>query len=293
VKKKTSEKGLFEEPASEPAETVNHKGYVFSDEPGKFQMISKSVLRVDHDYQRDDLRRKRIDRIIREWSWVKFGVLLVALRKDGTRWVFDGQHRKLAADRRDDVDLLPCMVYQSEGKLEEAKYFLECQSDRSNVTALDTFKARLAQNDPVATAVDEMIRSSGYTISKSSGSKTVECVQALMDAVKQDADAAAFAWRLCVAIGENKSIHRDLFVGVFVVECHLKRRGLSLLGKPYGEKARSISPKSYLESIKASAGYHGAKNKKTIGEGIIKAINNRLRGVNKIPSIVEAANEDS
>ena len=68
------------------------------DQPGELRMLNKKVLRVDEQYQREATEPK-VKEIARAWSWLACGALLVAER-DGVYFVFDGQHRALAALRR-------------------------------------------------------------------------------------------------------------------------------------------------------------------------------------------------
>lgn len=143
-------------------------GWEIVDSPGKFKWIEKGFLNVDDDYQRDNLNLARVVRIASAWSWVRLGTLLVAERPDTSLWVFDGQHRKLGADRRSDITKLPCMVFASTGMRQEAGNFLNVNSDRGPVKSVDTFKAKLVAGDPVATSVKKLIGASKYEVRWSS-----------------------------------------------------------------------------------------------------------------------------
>lgn len=57
-------------------------GWKMIDAPGRFEMIDKVLLRVDHSYQRDTINNKRVNEIASEWSWVSCGTLTVACRPD-------------------------------------------------------------------------------------------------------------------------------------------------------------------------------------------------------------------
>ena len=102
------------------ADKVARYNWIIRNAPGEFLMIPKQELEVDHGYQRNAVNQRRIDALCRTWDWIACGCLVVALRDDNRWFVMDGQHRKLAADMRSDIKELPCLVFETAGRREEA-----------------------------------------------------------------------------------------------------------------------------------------------------------------------------
>lgn len=267
-----------------PMDKVEMYGWETVDRPGKYQKIHKSQLNVDHDYQRDNVRHARVNRIAHRWSWVKFGAISVARRPDGTFWVCDGQHRKLAADKRSDVGELPCMVFDSTGQVDEANYFLAINGDRGPVAKIDAYKALLAQHDTNAMAVDEMVRASGYTVAKGGSDRTVQCVTALLKAINSDLRAARVAWRTAVSVAGGKTVVDRVFVSLFVVERHLAKIGAgSLTDDRFAAAIDKLNTKLITRSIAQTVEYHGKGGEKIFGEALLRLLNKGRR--NPIPTL--------
>jgi hypothetical protein len=101
----------------------------------EFAMIPKGQLAVDHAYQRN-LSESRIKKMAATWSWAACGALKVALRPNGEWYVFDGQHRLVAAQLVKDILALPCLVYEMDTVTDEAKGFLS-QTVSKQMTTVD------------------------------------------------------------------------------------------------------------------------------------------------------------
>jgi hypothetical protein len=278
-------------PHGQVMDKIDVYGWEILDKSGRYQKISKTQLNVDHDYQRDNVKNARVIRIASKWQWSRFGTISVALRPDGTFWVFDGQHRKLAADKRSDIDLLPCMVFTSTGPVAEAGWFL-AQTDRGNLTMLDRFKALVTQNDPTAIAARDMIAASGYKIAYSSGTKTVRCISAIMQCVRTDPDAAQVAWDMAVAISDGENIADVVFWGLFVVERHLARLSLGSIAdakiRPFVTR---LTTRAILRSVAETAAYFGKGGQKVYGESVLRLMNKGRQ--HKIPSLYAERTEDA
>ena len=139
-------------------------GWTVADKPGEFRYINKLALHIPVEYQRDLVDTKSRE-IASEWSWFGCGVIIVAFR-DGKYWVVDGQHRVGAALRRSEVVDLPCMVFQSDGLVVEAKAFLTVNSGRKPVSAIGKLRALAVAEDADAAYVVEMFTLLGIRIVK-------------------------------------------------------------------------------------------------------------------------------
>src|SRR5438067_11762005 len=96
--------------------------------PGRLIELRKTDIRIPHEYQRD-LLKPRAAKIAREFDWFQFGVLIIAHR-NGEYFVVDGEHRLTAALSLEELDLLPCMLYDFDGPLHEAEIFIKLQVSR-------------------------------------------------------------------------------------------------------------------------------------------------------------------
>jgi hypothetical protein len=262
---------------------VQTHGWVVTDEPGRFELVSKHLLNVDHGYQRDHIREGRVNRICSEWSWVSYGVLTVGRRPDETLWVIDGQHRKLAADKRSDIDLLPCLVFDMAEQSAEAKAFL-AGNDRGSVTVLDSFKALLAQDDATAVTLRAALTHAGYVVSKSQSAGTVTCIGTLYRAFKRNRRAAHVAWDLAVLVADGQFISERVFGGLFSVETTLERTRKGTL-ESHRRRFAASTIRELEEYIARSIAYRRKGGEKVCGEGVINFVNFRRKEANWLPSL--------
>lgn len=264
-------------------------------EPGQFHWIPKQKLNVDHEYQRTKVSAQKVLSIAAEWVWPAVGVLSVARRQDNSLWVFDGQHRKLAADKRIDVQTLPCMVYEITERLNEALAFLKINTFRTAMQSVDRMNAELIAQDPIALAVKAMVEASGYSITASDGSNrgqhwTVKCVSSLKSAIRQNQKAATIAWLLAVELFAGKIVTDDVFGGLFALECHMNRKGAGSLAD---DNNRSALLRHTLKEISASINEAKAfmgGGTKSAGEGIVRLLN-KGRRTRRIPSMYTEQND--
>lgn len=155
--------------------------------PGKFRMVPKADLNIDGRYQRERVSDSKVKQIARKWDWVLLGVILVVERVDGSLWVFDGGHRTRASFYRDDVHLLPCMIYKVADLSDEAKAFLGKNLMTTNVSSVDKFKASVVAEDEVAIATKEILQNCGVEVKNySSGSGQLRCVNTMQKMVGKD-----------------------------------------------------------------------------------------------------------
>lgn len=137
--------------------------------PPRFAWIAKEALVIDERYQRSITRDgwKRIRAMAREFSWQKFGALLVSeADKIGDHAVFDGQHRLAAATMLDDIAEVPCIIVDAPDLASQAKAFKGVNKDRTGVTRVNIFWADVAAGEPRATAIKELCDDCGVTISR-------------------------------------------------------------------------------------------------------------------------------
>ena len=134
--------------------------------------------------------------LTRAWDWIACGCLVVALRDDNKWFVMDGQHRKLAADQRSDIRDLPCLVFETTSRREEAVSFLAINQGRVGVGSLDRYRAQLLSGDKTAFAVESLLKSTGHRAGDKPSARTVSCVQCLYNLAKEDRARFERLWPL-------------------------------------------------------------------------------------------------
>jgi hypothetical protein len=269
-------------PTGKKLSKVDRYKWEVIDEPGGIGWISKTKLNVDKDYQREHVYERRVLEIAAAWSWKMCGVLMVAQRPDGTYWVFDGQHRKLAADRRDDIRELPCIVFKTQTIAEEATAFVDVNSKRTVPSSVDKFRASLVAGNRTASAVREMIEAAGYKASTANCRHTVRCIKQICDAFDSDQEACKFAWDLCVKLHDGEAIYERIFGGIFYLERWLRRRDMTLLAKGYVASLFRAGMSGIRASIAEAASYHSGGGMRIWAIGVARVVN-KNRSSNRIP----------
>ena len=184
--------------------------------------LDKTELQVDHTYQREKVRQRRIVRIADAWNWAAFGALIVSCRKDGTHWIIDGQHRWKSSFLLDHIQKLPCLVFRYEDVREEADAYRKMQTDRGPIHPVDRFKVDLVVEDEVTLAVNEMIHSFNYRVADHSEGPTVRGVTSVIQAYKTDREACRNAFSAVPSIFKNQPLDTRVFTALFHTERYLK-----------------------------------------------------------------------
>jgi hypothetical protein len=187
--------------------------------PGIFLLIPKDQLNIEGEYQREQVSDAKVTDIARNWDWRLFGTISVVVRKDGSFWVFEGGHRTRAAFKRDDVNELPCMVFESESVSDEARAFVGANTMKSAVRAHQKHKAACVAGEPVAVATAKILEKYGYKASSAATSKYIfAAVECLTNAVRENPERAerVFGSLASIAI-DGEPISRDVFQGVYEV----------------------------------------------------------------------------
>lgn len=129
------------------------------------QWIDIGLLAVEPSYQRT-LKPAWVDHIARHFDESLFGKPVVAERADGSFRVIDGQHR-IAALRQlypeKTVQVL-CDVISVSGVEAEAKQFRARNIEIVRPTPGERFKARLAEGDPMAWTIREIVERNGFRL---------------------------------------------------------------------------------------------------------------------------------
>lgn len=210
-----TDKSIAPAPGSHNAPTKREK-YSWAEpcSPGRFKMISKYDLNVDDIYQRDQKAVTKVLSIARKWDWSLFGTILVSQRRDGSYWVYEGGHRTAASFYRDDIDLLPCMVFSDKDISDEARAFVGANTLKSNVSAIIVNRAGVVSKEPHATMCEEIAKAFGYRIVQSSGAGCFSGVVALRKIVEQDPVLASDCFGACARIANGMYFSAMLLSGL-------------------------------------------------------------------------------
>jgi hypothetical protein len=112
---------------------------------------------VDDRYQRrvSQGSMMRIRRILRDFTWARFGAITVARTKDNGYAVIDGQHRVIAARTLGIADV-PAVIVSGD-TADQAADFVGINTTRTSVATIDKFRARVASGDETACEVAELL----------------------------------------------------------------------------------------------------------------------------------------
>lgn len=132
------------------------------------EWVDICLIDVDSNYQRD-VRPALVDKILRKFSWAKFGALVLTRKDDGRYNVVEGQHRWKAAELHPDVEAVPAVIVPHGGTADEAQSFLAINRDRMAVTSVEQYWAGLTAGDPTAAAISAVLKSAGCDVVPAAG----------------------------------------------------------------------------------------------------------------------------
>jgi hypothetical protein len=257
--------------------------------------VHKSLLKVDHSYQRERDRSRAINDMAKEWDDGLVHVLVVARRQNDDLYIVDGQGRWMAGCRLDYVQNFDCKIQDVATVEEEARLYKDFNAKRTGLKAIDIFKAELLSGDPTAVAVKQFVTAAGYEVVKMSSQKpgTIACVKELCDAAGRDVTLAANIFNLCAEITAGGSIDSRVFRGLFTLELcfrilrlndsvFLKRNRQALV------KAGQLEILRNFANVKSSRLLSGTDNGRLCAAAIIATLNPNRRTNRIDPQILDA-----
>lgn len=244
------------------------------DRPGVFRMISKHDLIIPTEHYQRAGGDQKVNKIASRFSWPAFQVISVSDIGGGKYHVIEGGHRTRAALKRNDVDLLPCMVFVMDSVKDEAEAFLEVNVNRAPMTAVARHRAYIVTGDPVAIKVENIVRQSGRRIESSQGPYSVSCINELRVCVQEDEAAFLRVWPVICNLCEGNKLTRDIVLGLFWLE----RRVNSGISNPRrAKRIYDVGFQRILDGSRQGREYHGNPGSKAIADGMLKQINHGLR----------------
>lgn len=132
------------------------------------EWVSVELIYVDSNYQRD-LRPALVAKILRAFSWAKFGAVVLSRQPDGRHTIVEGQHRWEAAKLHPYVTEVPAVIVSHDGTAGEAQSFLAINRDRANVSSVEQYWAGLTAGDEKVAAISRVLLAAGCDVVPSLG----------------------------------------------------------------------------------------------------------------------------
>ena len=179
-------------------------------EKGRILMVNVYALNVDNTYQRPAVMQK-VSKISRDWSWIACGAI-TAVNRDGQMFVIDGQHRVLAA-RKANIGEIPCVLFNSESRKQEAIGFLDVNTFRTPITGEQRFKTQIVTEDETTLFVKSTLERLGVTLEKGKGANSPMSMSGFSWAVR-NAKKDKYAFTIVMEIAAVMGIDTALKVRV-------------------------------------------------------------------------------
>lgn len=237
------------------------------------EWIHIDKLKVDYTYQRNEISIANVNYIAKNWDNGVYTPILVSKRNNGDYVIIDGQHRWLAANKREDMTHLKCEVNTYPSISEEAKAFFNANKMKKTMSAICQYKAILVAGDEIAKKCEEIIDGHGYIVSKRSD-RGFSAVGTLQKIVRQNERAANDAFEICVQIADNEFFPQELLEGVFTLIT-------TLAGDPLFEKSGwrdklvGAGKQQCLKNIKSKVAETGRGGRTMWARGLLLLINKR------------------
>lgn len=253
---------------------VEKFGWSIKDRPGVFMWINKHVLSVDHSYQRDEVIVAKVRQIQSQWTWLGCGAILVVMRPDGTYWVYDGQHRVMAAMNRSDITNLPCLVFECSDVREEAVAFLKVNTERKPATALAKFKARVCSGDDAAGVVNDVFERLGITLTKAATrEREIKCIEVCVRYAAADPERFERVMSAALVLCVDGPVTKDIAQALWWVD---KQHEL-LSDKRFMTRLRDMTASEVTASIAKFALAEEARGERVCGVALLRMANKGLR----------------
>jgi hypothetical protein len=242
--------------------------------PGELAYLDKTVLEVDHRYQRP-AKNNRVLRLANRWNWLACGVLTIA-KRDGRYFVVDGQHRLMAALKRSDITALPCLVFESTEMREEAVAFRDSNKERRPITSFEQWNANLVAGDEATHFANTLINKAGRTAASVASPGTVRCLTLLVNAARNTRDELSRVWPLVSEVCEGAVLHEHVLSSMLYLECYLDN-GESLTNKRWRDKVLRLGYKGILDATQRAATFYVKGGPKVWALGLMQQLNKTCR----------------
>jgi hypothetical protein len=205
---------------------VNTAHVVTLEKPSKLVELHAKEFSVDLKVQRI-LNEARAEKMADNFQPHALGMVTASKREDGHTYLLDGAHRISAARRASYDGLIATRLFENLTVEEEAELFLSLNSSRA-VQAIDRFKVRITQGEPVAVGINNVLKNYGLHV-EWANNESLGVISAIV--ALENLYAGAGVWK--------KGTYPDLVDKV-----------IRTLYRAYGEKAdRATYSKVMLEGL--------------------------------------------
>jgi hypothetical protein len=257
-----------------PNSKIEHYGWTIVDKPGVAMDVDKHDLIIDHSYQRQPNTHK-CQSYAAAWSWVACGSIIVA-KRSRQLFVIDGQHRVLAARRRTDIILLPCLVFETVSPIEEASNFLTANTNRRPIPTFDRYRALIVTGDPAALLVQDLCESVGRDVSASDSPRAIRCVGRMLMLARTDTGPLVKIWPLANELMDDQVISERLLVSLVLIERQMPE-GQSLTDRRWSDRILSLGAAAFTDGIFKAVAFYGSGGEKIWAKGFLRVLNRGLR----------------
>jgi hypothetical protein len=178
----------------QPASAEDVRGWPF-----RFEIVLPDDLAVDVAYQRPLTSFWKTVRD--EFNPALVGTLVVSERKNGSKWIIDGQTRWEAIKAQewesyvDDLGRVnggvPCLIYEGLTKQQEAELFAALQTQRRGMRTYHRFRAQLVAKQPEAVGIAKLVTAAGFELGVTETPYTLGSIAALERAYRVAPDHLA------------------------------------------------------------------------------------------------------
>ncbi|MGZ4659668.1 MAG: DUF6551 family protein [Arthrobacter sp.] len=141
---------------------INTAKVVTLEKPSRLVELHAKEFSIDLKVQRQ-LNEARADAMSEDFQPHALGLITASKRADGHIYVLDGGHRTSAARKANYEGLIACRLFENLTLQEEAALFLTLNSSRS-VQAIDRFKVRITEGEPVAVGINKVLKAYGLHV---------------------------------------------------------------------------------------------------------------------------------
>lgn len=264
---------------------------------GDNMQLNVNILHVDHSYQRAP-NRIHIKAIAAKFDWSLLHRLTINQRPDGSYYIIDGQQRWSALIKLDGDCNVDCVVHHLETIEEEATLYRHLNFDRKCPTALDHWRAMLAEGTPDVVRIQNELDHADLKLTHGSKApRTINAVGTLIEWIDKDIEALAI---VVMILGKfeyfTDPVGAEVFKGLCATEAHLRKHSNSLT-RVRADKTthyQYLVDKGYRRVKDAAFTYLSGRGgqssiAKKAAEGIIELLNHRLR--NRLPQIESNSGE--
>ncbi|WP_313193079.1 DUF6551 family protein [Shinella zoogloeoides] len=207
---------------------------------------------VDDTYQRP-IKPRRVQQILRDFTWSQFGALMLVAREDGRFAVYDGQHRFEAARQHPSISAVPAAIVVLDQAYEEAQSFLGVNINRSAISTVEKYWAGIEAGDETMMQICSVLEEAGCEVvpagTKSPAPARTSAITAIERAIRSYGDTAVT--QACRALREAWPKDNSALNGTMI----------QALARLYRNNKRSIDHQRMVTKL------HGKDRKILVADG--------------------------